>query len=172
MERNHLVGLLCKDLNYFGLGQLEGFVKTDLDLAHVDCIGKSDNLNYAIRNRLLGELFILVSLLPKVGNPSSPMENIQENNVLELINLELLSIHLDSEDFTQRKVVSRYHVNQTHLSVNQFVAELRKKKLWMLFPHFVEILAYLRIQPHSSVVVNCELLLTGVFALDCHFPSV
>jgi hypothetical protein len=100
------------------------------------------------------------------------MENVQENNILEFLNHKLISINFNCQNFTQAQVIASQHIDQAHLGINQFVAELREEELGVLFSHLMKVFADFSIETNTCVIVNCELLLISILALNAHSPSV
>ena len=73
----------------------------------------------------------------------------------------------------QGQLVAGQHVSQSHLRVDELVAELGKEQFWMLLPHLVEALAYFGIQANSDIVVDSIILLQMLpLSTDGHVPSV
>ncbi len=83
-----------------------------------------------------------------------------------------MPINFNGQNLTQWKTVTWQDICDSHLSVNELVAELRKEEFGMFLSHLMEIFTYLGIQSHSSVIVNCELLFARILTLNGHSPSV
>lgn len=58
------------------------------------------------------------------------------------------------------------------MGVDEFVAELGEEEFGVLFAHLMEVFADLGVQAYAGVVVDGELLLVGVLAVDCHPPPI
>jgi hypothetical protein len=153
------------------LSDLERFIHSDLHLPHVTDISQSNYFYDSVTKGFVCEV-LLSAGLPQPCYSSTPVINIEKDDIFVVLNIDLLSVDLDVEIICEsHAAVVLEQVDGADLGVDEFVAELGEEELGVLIPDVVEVLAYLGVQTHPHVVVDRELPLL----LPTHygqFPTV
>jgi len=114
-------------------------------------------------------LFLRVSF-PQLGNSSSPVIDIQENNVLILVNVYFFTINGHGEKLRKSHGTFFENIDGANLSIDKFVAELGKEQLWIFLTNIMKILAYFGIKANTYIVIDGKL--SVLFSAYCHFPTI
>lgn len=80
--------------------------------------------NYLQKPIAVGLLLESVIRLPQVGDSSSPMLDVQQNHIVDVIQVDYVAINLDLDYLFEGFRPRLEEIGSSHLSVDQFVAEL------------------------------------------------